>query len=151
MSEEIRVKEILANRRARFEYTLGDKFEAGLSLLGSEVKSLREGRVTTLNEAFIMVDAKGAKMLNLHIPPYPWANRNNHEPRRERRLLLNRHEIEKLRKGLTTGGMTIVPLRLYWKGNKVKLEIALGKGKKTHDKRAAIKDRDAKREMERHR
>ena len=142
------IKNIVQNRRARFEYALLDTFEAGLSLLGSEVKSLRAGNAN-LQDSFVRLDRKGAVLDGAWIAPYPWATHEQHEPRRPRRLLLNKSELAKLRKGLAEKGMTIVPLRMYFMGSRVKLEIALGKGKKLHDKRQSIKERDVKRQLKR--
>ena len=145
---EPRIKILVENRRSRHEFHLLDSFEAGISLLGSEVKSLRNGR-GNLREAFVVMKPGGAWLMQCHISPYTHANRQNHEPSRPRRLLLIAHEITKLRRGTAERGMTIVPVRLYLKGSRVKGEIALAKGKKLHDKRATIKARDAKREIER--
>lgn len=136
------------NRRVRHEYLLEDSFEAGLVLLGSEVKSLRAGNAN-LGEAWIRLDPDGATLVGCHIAPYFEANRMNHEPLRERRLLLHAHELLKLQRGVRQRGYTIVPVKLYLKGARIKLEIALAKGKQLHDKRQALKQRDAKREMER--
>jgi len=141
-------KDIIKNRRARFEYFLSDHFEAGISLLGSEVKSLRGGRAN-LQDAYIRLDNKGAWLEGCHISPYEYANQQNHEPTRPRQLLLKQPELAKLRKATAEKGRTIVPVRLYFKGSRVKVEIAIATGKKLHDKRATIKDRDAKRNMAR--
>lgn len=143
-----RIKDLVVNRRARFEYHLLDCFEAGISLLGSEVKSLRAGK-GNLQEAFVVVRPDGAWLMQCHISPYTHANRLNHDPVRPRRLLLHPHELAKLRRGTAEKGMTVVPVRLYLKGSRVKVEIALAKGKKLHDKRQALKERDARREMQR--
>ena len=142
------IKLIANNRKAKFEYHLLENFEAGIALLGSEVKSLREGRIS-LAEAFVVLKPSGAWLHQAHIGEYKWANINNHEPLRERQLLLNGHELQKLRRGTREKGMTIVPLKLYFKGSRIKLEIALAKGKKLHDKRQAIKERDTKRALAR--
>jgi len=144
------IRDLVTNRRARFDYQLDDRFEAGLSLLGSEVKSLRGGR-GNLQEAWVRLDDGGAWLVGCHISPYTEANRNNHEPLRERQLLLNKSELAKLRKAVGAKGRTIVPLRIYLKGSWIKLEVAVGVGKKSHDKRHSIKERDAKREIARHR
>ncbi|MBN2801214.1 MAG: SsrA-binding protein SmpB [Deltaproteobacteria bacterium] len=141
---------MVVNRAARHEYEIVDRFEAGLALLGSEVKSLRGGR-GNLKEAFVRLDGREAFLVGCHISPYPWANRENHDPTRQRKLLLNRSELLKLKRGTAEKGMTVVPLRLYLKGSKIKLEIALARGRKSHDKRQAIKERDAQREMSRDR
>lgn len=143
-----KLKEITNNRKARFEYHLFDTFEAGLSLVGSEVKSLREGKIS-LAEAFVVLRTNGAWLRQAHIAEYKWANINNHDPLRERQLLLNKHELMKIRRNVREKGMTIVPLRMYFKGSRIKIEIALAKGKKLHDKRQSIKDRDTKREIAR--
>ena len=143
---EIRV--LIDNRRARHEYHLDDLFEAGLSLLGSEVKSLRAAN-GNLIESWVRLTARGAFLVGCHISPYTEANRQNHDPMRERPLLLHRHELLKLRRGVRQRGMTVVPVRLYLKGSRIKVEIALARGKKLHDKRESLKQRDAKREIER--
>ena len=144
------VRDLVVNRRAFHEFHVDDRYEAGVALTGSEVKSLRAGK-GNLQEAFVRVTPSGALLEGCHISPYAEANRFNHEPVRARSLLLNRHELTKLRKGTTEKGMTIVPLRVYLKGSRVKVEIALARGKKLHDKREALKARDAKRDMERER
>lgn len=139
---------LVDNRKARHDYTLTDTFEAGISLLGSEVKSLRAGNAN-LREAFVVLKDNGAWLVNCHISPYTQANVFNHEPTRKRQLLLHRHELSKLRKATTEKGMTVVPTKLYLKGSRVKLEVAVGRGKKLHDKRHDLKAKQAKREMER--
>lgn len=144
------IRDLVTHRRARFDFQIDERFEAGLSLLGSEVKSLRAGR-GNLQEAWIRLDDDGAWLVGCHISPYEQANRNNHEPLRERRLLLRQPELERLRKAVRNKGRTVVPLRLYLKGSWVKIEIATATGKKSHDKRHAIKEREARRDMERHR
>jgi len=144
------VRNIVTNRRARHDYHLHDRFEAGIALLGSEVKSLRAGKAN-LQEAYVRLDPGGAWLVGCHISPYTHANRLNHDPLRERRLLLHQREIDKLQRGTREKGMTIVPLRLYLKGSRVKVELALAKGKRLHDKRESLKARDAKREIERRR
>ena len=142
------IKNLIENRKARHEYTILDTFEAGISLLGTEVKSLRAG-TGNLKEAFILLKNDGAWLMQCHIPAYTQGNRQNHEPIRPRQLLLHHHELSKLRKGTNQKGMTVVPLRMYLKGHRLKLEIALAKGKKDHDKRQTLKERDAVREMRR--
>jgi SsrA-binding protein len=137
-------------RRAKFEYTLHDTFEAGISLLGSEVKSMRAGQAN-LGQAYIRLSKGSAFLVGCHISGYEQANRNNHEPVRERQLLLKRPELDKLRKGMQLKGMTIVPLRLYLKGSLIKLELALAKGKNLYDKRETLKAKDQKRDMDRRR
>ncbi|MDX1420193.1 MAG: SsrA-binding protein SmpB [Rubricoccaceae bacterium] len=142
------IKIIVTNRRARHEYHLEKPIEAGMVLQGSEVKSLRAGRAN-LQEAFVGIGSEGATLFNLHIAPYEMGGYANHEPTRPRRLLLHRSEIEKLRKGTEQQGFTIVPLKLYFKNGRAKVEIALGKGKKLHDKRHDIAARDEKRRLDR--
>jgi SsrA-binding protein len=140
--------DLIVNRRARHEYFLLDSFEAGIALLGSEVKSLRAGH-GNLQEAWIALKDGSAWLHGCHISPYAQANRNNHEPLRVRRLLLHRSEIDKIQKAVQQKGMTAVPVRIYVKGRHIKVEIALAKGKKLHDKRETLKQRDAEREMAR--
>lgn len=142
------IKDLVVNRRARHEYDILDRFEAGIALVGTEVKSLRAGRAN-LQEAHVRIAHDGAWLHGCHVSPYAQASRNNHEPRRQRRLLLHRSELTKLRRSTRERGMTIVPLRIYLKGSFVKVEIALVKGRKLHDKRQAMKARDAKRDMQR--
>jgi len=142
------IRDLVVNRRARHEYYLEDTWEAGISLLGPEVKSLRAGR-GNLQEAYVSVGKDGATIHGFHISPYAQANRFNVDPVRPRRLLLNQSELAKLEKGTGPQGMTVVPVRVYLKGRLVKIEIALGKGKKLHDKRESIKEREANREMAR--
>lgn len=142
------VRVLIDNRRARHEYILEQSFEAGIALLGSEVKSLRAGQAN-LQEAFVQLKDDGAWLLGLHISPYRHTTRDPHEPLRKRRLLLHRHELQKLEKAVKQKGMTLVPTRIYLKGSRIKVEVAIARGKKAHDKREALKERDAKREMAR--
>lgn len=142
------IRVLIENRRARHDYQLLDTFEAGVSLLGSEVKSIRQGNAN-LAEAYIRLGDDGAWLVGCHISPYREANRENHEPRRNRRLLLHSHELAKLDRGTKQKGMTIVPVKLYLNGSRIKLEISLARGKQHQDRRQDLKERDAKREMER--
>ena len=140
-------KLIADNRRARFDYFLEDSFEAGLVLTGSEVKALRQGRAN-IAESYASLDKGEMVLINAYIPEYSGANRFNHEPRRARKLLLHKREIHKLAIGVQREGRTIVPVKLYFDGKgRAKLEIALAKGKKLHDKRATEADRDWKRDQ----
>jgi SsrA-binding protein len=140
---------MLTNRRARHDYDVLETFEAGLALTGSEVKSLRRGGAS-IAEAYAKVERDEVWLEGANIPTYPQASYNNHEPMRARKLLLHRREIEELRKGLERRGLTVVPLKLYFDARgKAKLQIALARGRKLHDKRAAASERDAKREMDR--
>ncbi len=142
-------KLIAGNRRARFEYFLSDNTEAGLVLTGTEVKSLRDGKAS-LNEAWVKVDENGeAWLMQAHIQEYEFGNRQNHNPTRPRKLLLHRHEIERLADKTREQGYTLVPLRLYLRKGLVKCEVAVGQGKNVADKRETLKKRQAKREMDR--
>src|SRR5947209_20361869 len=143
------VKIVAVNRRATHEYFIDDRLEAGLVLTGTEIKSIREGRVN-LREGYVRVDNGEAWLHNVHIAPYEHGNRYNHEPMRDRKLLLHRDEIDSLVGRARQRGYTVVPLQLYLKHGKAKIELGLGRGKKQYDKRAAIAERDAKREIERH-
>jgi SsrA-binding protein len=140
-------KLIAENRRARFDYLLEEIFEAGISLTGSEVKSLRQGKAN-IAESYASADGSQITLVNAYIPEYGPANRFNHEPRRPRRLLLHRKEINRLLGAVRRDGRTLVPVRLYWNDKGLaKLELALAKGKTAPDKRQAIADRDWKREQ----
>jgi len=138
------------NRRARFDYEIGEVVEAGLVLTGTEVKSLRAGKATVA-ESYAAVDRNGEMMLfNANIPEYAQGNRFNHEPKRPRKLLLHAKEIAKFAKGVEREGMTIVPLRIYFDARgRAKIAIALGRGKKLHDKRETEKARDWSRDKSR--
>jgi len=142
------IKNLATNRKASHEYFLFERFEAGLVLQGSEIKSIRAGQIS-LSEAFIRVDSHEAWLMDAHIAPYDQASVYNHEPRRPRKLLLHRREILKLWNEVRQKGVTVVPLRVYLKDNRAKIEIALAKGKHLYDKRDAISKRDAQRELER--
>lgn len=142
------VKIVATNRKAGFEYFLLERFEAGLALQGSEIKSIRAGQVS-LNEAYVEVDGANAWLVEAHIAPYIQANRFNHDPKRRRRLLLHKKEIRELWNAVRQKGVTVVPTRVYLKEGRAKLEIAIAKGKKLYDKREAIARRDAERERER--
>ena len=142
------IKNLATNRKASHEYFLFERFEAGLVLQGSEIKSIRAGQIS-LSEAFIRVDSHEAWLMDAHIAPYDQASVFNHEPRRPRKLLLHRREILKLWNEVRQKGVTVVPLRVYLKDNRAKIEIALAKGKHLYDKRDAISKRDAQRELER--
>lgn len=139
---------LIENRRARHEFHLEDAFEAGIALVGSEVKSLRAGNAN-LSEAWVRVASDGAWLVGAHIAHYVEANRQNHEPKRERRLLLHRHEILKLSRNIKLRGLTVVPVQVYLRGSRIKVQIALAKGKQLHDKRETVRRRDAEREMAR--
>ncbi|HEX6492729.1 MAG TPA: SsrA-binding protein SmpB [Candidatus Dormibacteraeota bacterium] len=136
------------NRQATHEYSILETFEAGVELTGTEVKSLRAGR-TQLKEGYVRVENGEAWLLQVHISPYAEGNRNNQDPLRRRRLLLHRREIEYLDGKVRQQGLTLVPLRMYVKGNRIKLAIGLARGKKLWDKRQAMAERDSRREAER--
>jgi SsrA-binding protein len=140
-------KVVADNRRARFNYEIGESFDAGIALTGTEVKSLRTGKAT-IAESYAQVDRRGeAWLVNANIPEYSSGNRFNHEPKRPRKLLLKQRELAKLAQGVEREGMTIVPLRIYFNARGMaKLQIALARGKKIHDKREVEKKRDWSRE-----
>ncbi len=139
---------VARNRKARFEYELIEKIEAGIVLTGTEVKSLRIGKVS-LDESYAQVDKGEVWLLGCDIPEYLQANRMNHKPKRPRKLLLHRQEIRKLVSKVAEKGLTLVPLQIYFKRGVAKVEICVARGKKTFDKRESLKKQDAKREMDR--
>jgi SsrA-binding protein len=141
-------KLIAQNRKARHDYALLDTYEAGVALVGTEVKSLRLGRAS-LVEAYATVDDGEVWLRGLNIPEYTLGSWTNHEPRRTRKLLLHREEIERLIGKIREGGLTLVPLSLYFSDGKVKCELALARGKKSYDKRSDLATRDANREIQR--
>lgn len=142
-------KLIVSNRRARFDYHLDDRFEAGLVLHGTEVKSLRDGKAS-LAEAWVKVDEHGeAWLMQSHIQEYSHGNRFNHDPTRPRKLLLHRRELDKLSHEVAAKGVTLVPTRMYFRDGRAKLEFAVGRGKNVADKRATAAKRDADREIQR--
>jgi len=142
------IKTVATNRKARHEYFILETLEAGLELRGSEIKSIRAGQIS-LAEAYVQVDGRQAWLIDAHVAPYEQASRFNHDPRRPRRLLLHSSEIKRLWDAVRQKGVTIVPLQVYLKDGRAKLEIAVAKGKKLYDKRASMAERDAKREIER--
>lgn len=141
-------KIISTNKDARFRYFINDTMEAGIALQGTEVKSLRSGKVQ-MADSYVFVQNGEAFLSHLHIGEYSHGNRENHEPMRVRKLLLNKKEIERLHSATAKEGMTIVPTQMYFVKGRAKVEIGLGKGKKSHDKRESIKERESKREMDR--
>lgn len=146
--EEKERKLVATNRRARFEYEILDTYEAGIVLRGPEVKSLRNGKAS-LGDAYAHVHRGELYLANAHIGPYEQASRENVDPRRERKLLLHRAEIARLAGDVSERGFTIVPLSLYFKNGRAKVEIALARGKKLHDKRDTIRRREEEREVQR--
>lgn len=142
-------KTIASNRKAFHEFSIGDKFEAGVVLTGTEVKSLR-AQGCSLVDGFVRVRNGEAWLANVHIPPYEQGTFfSQHEPRRDRKLLLHQRELQRLAGKLQEKGLTLLPLRVYFRKNRVKIELGLGRGKKLHDKREAIKEREVRREIER--
>ena len=139
---------ICDNRKARFDYQIQEKFEAGISLMGTEVKSLRNGKAN-LTDAYAEIRDNQAYLVQAHIEPYDKGGYVNHEPKRRRKLLLHRQEISKLIGKTQAKGLTLIPLKLYFKNGYVKVELGLGVGKKAHDKRKTIKEREVKRELDR--
>jgi SsrA-binding protein len=141
-------RDVATNRQASHRYHLLDKWECGLVLQGTEVKALRDGKAQ-IKDGYASVRDGEVWLHNVHIPPYGPASRENHEPERPRKLLMHKHEIERLLGKTREKGLTLVPTRLYFSGGRAKVEIALARGKDVGDKRQAIKEREMKREMER--
>jgi SsrA-binding protein len=148
MKQQTEEKNITVNRKARHEFSILQTFEAGIVLVGTEVKSLREGKAN-LVDSYALIKNNELWLLSLHISEYKQGNINNHIPTRDRKLLLNKSEIRKLIGKTKEKGLTLVPLRLYFKNGRVKVELALAKGKKVYDKREDIAKRDYQREQER--
>ena len=146
--KEERDRDVAVNRRAYHDYFIDEKYEAGLVLTGSEVKSLRAGRCN-LRDGFVRIDGHEAWLENVHISPYAEANLMNHEPMRPRKLLLHRKQIATLIGKVKQKGYTLIPLRVYFSRNHAKVEVGLARGKREYDKREAIAERDAKREIAR--
>jgi SsrA-binding protein len=146
MPEDVKV--VASNRKAFHDYEILDRLEAGISLKGSEIKSIRAGQVN-LREGYVDIAGMQAWLLNVNVSPYDAANRMNHDPVRKKRLLLHRREIQRLREAQQQKGLTIIPLRIYLKKGLAKVEIGLARGLRKYDKRQAIKKKDAEREMRR--
>lgn len=142
------IKVVSTNKKARFEFFILETFEAGLVLKGTEIKSIRNGQIS-LQEAYVRTDGKEIWLVGAHVAPYEHASAFQHDPKRDRKLLMHKKEIRKLFDEIRIKGMTIVPMRVYLKGGKAKLEIGLAKGKKQYDKRESIKERDIERETSR--
>jgi len=140
--------DVATNRRARHRFELIETYECGIELLGTEVKSLREGKAQ-LGDAYAVIDRGEVWLRNAHIPPYPPAADQNHDPERPRKLLLHRYEIERLVGRIQRRGLTLIPTRIYFKGPRAKVELALARGKEQRDRRREIADRDMRREVER--
>lgn len=148
-SKETGIKIIALNRKASFNYFLSDFMEAGIVLRGTEIKSLRV-HGATIGDAYIIIRNREAEIINMHINPYDQGNVFNHDPLRNRKLLLHKHQIDWLEREIKQGGFTIVPTKIYFRKGKAKIELALGKGKKNYDKRESIKERDIKRDIAKH-
>ncbi len=148
MAKRIGEKLIAENRKARHDYHLSDFVEAGLVLTGTEVKSCRDGRAN-LRQSYAEIRGNEAWLVGAHISVYEQGNINNHEPERARKLLLHRHQVDEMNEKVREKGMTLAPTRLYFKDGRVKIEIAVARGKDLHDKRADVVKRDADREMQR--
>jgi SsrA-binding protein len=148
MGEREPIKIVAENRKARHDYFIDETYEAGISLVGTEVKSLRAGKAN-LRDSYAEVSNNEVFIQNMHISPYDQGNRFNHDPMRPRKLLLHRQEIKRLLGQTTQKGYTLVPLRVYFKRGRAKVEVALARGKKLYDKREEIAKRDADREIER--
>jgi len=148
MTKKAGARDITVNRRAFHDYHIDDRFEAGVALVGSEVKSLREGRAN-LSDAYARFIGDELYLIGMHVSPYGPASQFGHEPKRDRKLLMHRRELDRLAGKINEKGLTLIPLRLYWKDGRAKAELGLARGKKLHDKREAIKERDERREMDR--
>jgi len=147
MSEQA-IKTVASNRKARHDYIIEDSFEAGMALTGSEIKSIRAGQVN-LRDSYATIRGSELWLVNAHISPYKQANRENHEPRRDRKLLMHRREINRLTGKLQEKGLTLVPLQIYLKNGRAKVELGLARGKKLYDKRQSLRERTDQRQMER--
>jgi len=148
VSEETGIKTIATNRKARHDYFIEDTFEAGVVLTGTEIKSIRNGQVS-LRDSFAVIKEDELWLMNAHIAAYKQGTYANHEPRRQRKLLMHRREIDRLAAKLDQKGLTLVPLRLYLKNNRAKVELGLARGKRQYDKRATLREKESRREIER--
>ncbi|HMS34073.1 MAG TPA: SsrA-binding protein SmpB [Ignavibacteria bacterium] len=148
MSESDKIKVIATNRKANFEYEILNRYESGFVITGTEVKSIRDGKIN-IQESYGRIINDEVWIINSHINEYKYGNINNHEPLRNRKLLLNKREIRKIKQQLQEKGLTLVPLKVYFKGSLVKVEIGIAKGKKLYDKRESIKKRDIERNLSR--
>jgi SsrA-binding protein len=148
MNQNSEEKTLVTNKRAEHDYFILDRYEAGIALKGTEVKSLRQGKANFLDAYVDFINGE-AYLVNMHISEYTQGNRFNHEEKRKRKLLLKKNEILKLQQKVKEKGFTVIPLRAYVKNGKIKIEIALARGKKLYDKRESIAEKDLKRELER--
>jgi len=147
MTEDVKI--VATNRKAGFEYFLLERFEAGLALQGSEIKSIRAGQMSIVEAYVDIADGRNAWLIESNIAPYAQANRFNHDPKRKRRLLLHKKQIREMWEAIKQKGMTVVPTKVYLKDGRAKIEVALARGKKAYDKRAEIAKRDMAREQDR--
>lgn len=148
MPESDKIKIITSNRKANFEYSILHKYEAGIVLLGTEVKSLRDSKVN-IQDSYGRIIRDEVWLINASINEYKYGNINNHDPLRNRKLLLNKREIRKIKQELQEKGLTLVPLKIYFRGSKIKIELGIAKGKKLYDKRESIKKRETERKLSR--
>lgn len=148
MTDSDKIKIIATNRKANFEYSILNKYESGIILTGTEVKSLRDSKVN-IQDAYGRLISNEVWLINSNISEYKYGNINNHDPLRNRKLLLNKREIRKIKQELQEKGLTLVPLKIYFKGSLIKLEIGIAKGKKLFDKRESIKKREVERKLSR--
>jgi SsrA-binding protein len=144
----VRSTVLAVKRRATFDYHVLERYEAGIALTGSEVKSMRDARIT-LTESYAVSERGELWLIGAHVAEYVLAHRRNHEPMRKRKLLMHRRELDRLAESVSKEGLTLIPLKVYTKGMRIKVELGLCRGKQLHDKRASIKEKDAKREMQR--
>jgi len=148
MAKSEGIKVLGVNRKARFNYSIEESFECGLALVGTEVKSIKEGRIS-FADSYALVQNDELWLIDFHVTPYAFGNRVNHDPLRKRKLLVHRKEIKRLKRIVDEKGLTLVPLKFYLKGGIIKCELGIAKGKKLFDKRDDIRKRDQKRELER--
>jgi SsrA-binding protein len=148
MSDTDKIKIIASNRKANFEYSILQRYEAGISLLGTEVKSVRASKIN-IQDSYGKIINNEVWIINSNISEYKYGNINNHDPLRNRKLLLNKREIRKIKQELQEKGLTLIPLKIYFKGSRIKAEIGIAKGKKLFDKRESIKKRETERKLSR--
>ena len=148
MDESNKIKIIATNRKANFQYSIVKKYEAGIVLLGTEVKSLRDSKVN-LQESYAKFKKDGLWLMNCHISEYKYGNLNNHEPLRQKKLLLNKSELKRIKVQMQEKGLTLIPLKIYFKSSLIKIEMGIAKGKKLYDKRESIKKRETERKLKR--
>lgn len=147
--EDKKIRQIAVNKKAYHSFTISDQYEAGLVLVGSEVKSIRSGGVN-LKDSYAKINDRGEVYVHqMHVNPYTYSYNDNHDPLKPRKLLLNKTEIRKISNKISEKGYSLIPLSIYFKGNKIKIKVGIGQGKNLYDKRQSLKDKDANREMHR--